>query len=196
MGYRARWLAVKNGDLGAALQAVRLRKESESHEAVYDPGHFALNMPGGWLVVIGDGHGAMDAVQPAHAQALSAGTEALHFYCDDTPMCASLAAYRDGKETWRLEHGGATGVRAPTISGAPPPLVAEVVERLQTKQRESGADDVDYLYEAAPEIGRALTGFRHDQTLPQGTVLPIVVLGEAKRPLSEKLRASLKRLFS
>ena len=102
MGYRCCWIAAKGVGLDAALSAMGLVHEEDSDEGVYDPGHYAVVMPGGWLVVIGDGRDALGDVQPEHAQKLSAGTEALHFFCDDTPMCASLAAYRDGREVWSL----------------------------------------------------------------------------------------------
>jgi hypothetical protein len=167
MGYRSRWMAVKKGNLALLLQAVGLRIESESLGPVYDPGHYAVNLPDGWLVVIGDGWDALETVQPAHARALSAGTEALHFYSDDTPMCASLRAYRDGREVWSLEHDGSIRPHATTVKGTPPSLVAEVMARLREKQEESGNDDVDYLYEAAPETALALVGFRHDRTLAE-----------------------------
>ena len=180
MGYRARWLAVKNVELPAALRTVGLRQESEEHGEVDDPGHYALKLPDAWLVVIGDGWDAMETVQPAHAFALSIGTEALHFYCDDTPMCASLRMYRDGMELWSLEHDCSNGPGAPVVSGAPPAIVAEVIARLRKKQDESGDSDVDHLYDAAPEIALALVGFRHDQTLSEGKRSPVFVLAPAR----------------
>lgn len=176
MGYRCRWLAVKNVELSAALEAVGLRQESASNEAVYDPGLYAVALPGGWLVVIGDGWDFMDMVHEADARGLSKGTESLHFYCDDTSMGASLVAYRDGTRVWTLEHDGSKGRGTSVVSGTPPPIAGEIVARLQERQRESGDKDVDYVYDAAPEIGLALTGFRHDQTLGNGGILPILVL--------------------
>ncbi len=43
------------------------------------------------------------------------------------------------------------------------------------EQRKAGKQ-VDYLYDAAPQIGLGLTGFRHDQTLSSGEHLPILLL--------------------
>lgn len=167
---------MKNVELRSALDVFGLRQESTSDEAVYDPGLYAVALPGGWLVVIGDGWDSMEAVTEAHARVLSKGTDALHFFCDDTSMCASLVAYGDGKTVWTLEHDGSNGPGTPAVSGTPPPLVGEIVVRLQKEQADSGRKDVDYVYDAAPEIGLALTGFRHDQTLGNGDVLPILVL--------------------
>lgn len=175
MGYRARWLAVKNVGLADLLAETGLRIESKIDEAVYDPGLYAVNLPGGWLVVMGDGWDWMDSIQPAQARALSKGTEALHFYTDDEPMNASLAAFRDGAKVWSLEHDRSKQERSPVITGSPPPLVATIVADLERQQAAAG-DDCELLYDAAPEIAKALVGFRHDQTLADGAVLPIFVL--------------------
>ena len=43
-------------------------------------------------------------------------------------------------------------------------------------QRAAKDPRVDHLYEAAPKIGLALTGFRHDETLGNGVYLPIHIL--------------------
>lgn len=176
MGYRARWLAVKNADPAEVLSTIGLRQDSESAEAIYDPGLYAVSMPGGWLVVIGDGWDFMNTVQEEHARALSKGTEALHFYCDDTSMGALLKAFCDGKEVWSLEHDGSNGPGTPVVTGKAPAVVGEIIAKCQAEQRASGRKDVDYVYDAAPEIGRVLTGFRHDQTLGNGEHLPILVL--------------------
>jgi hypothetical protein len=187
-------VALKDTDLLAALRLLGLREESLSQEPVYDTGHFAVSLPGGWLGVIGDGFEAMDTVQPSHARQLSVAGEALHFYCDDAAMCATLAAYRDGEEVWALRHDGSEGRGRPEISGAPPAIVGEIVRRLEAEQSaEASADvdesgdvgegddddesgEVDYLYDAPAEVALALIGFRHDQTLAAGAVLPISIL--------------------
>ena len=175
MGYRAGWLAVKNADLDVALSTIGLKQEGESNEAIYDPGHYAVQMPGGWLVVIGDGSDALDTVKPEHARALSKGTDALHFMCSDTSMYAVITAFRDGKKIWSLEHDGSNGVGAPVVAGNAPPLVGEIIAKCQAEQ-DAADEKVDHLSEAAPEIGRLLTGFRHDQTLGDGEHVPIFVL--------------------
>lgn len=174
MGFRASWLAVKTDDLAAVLGVVGLRQEHELHEAVYDTGHYALKLAS-WWVVIGDGSEAMHTVQEHHAPELSAGTEALYFTCNDTSMCARLVAFQDGQETWALDYDGSNGPGKNELSGAPPALVAKAIALAQEEQDKAGRQ-VDHLYDAAPEIGLALTGFRHDQTLGSGKHLPILVL--------------------
>lgn len=176
MGFRASWVAAKNVDLEAALAVVGLREEERLDEEVCDPGQYAVQMPDGWLVVIGDGSEFMDTVKPRHARELSRGTEALHFTCNDTTMCATLSAWKDGREVWGLEYVGVDGIATPSVSGTPPEIVGEVLARCASRQAEAGSNGPDYQYEAAAELGLALVGFRHDQTLFNADVLPISVL--------------------
>lgn len=172
MGYRSRWMAVKGLELDVALSALGLRVLSVSSEEIEDIGHYALHMPTGWLIVIGDGLDEMETVQPEHVKRLSVGTEALHFYCDDTPMSASLIYFQNGNEIWSLVHD----LPHPIVAGTPSALVKEIVAKLELEQHEAGDDGCDYVYDAAPEIGKAITGFRHDQTLAEGEFLPVYVL--------------------
>ncbi len=174
MGYRASWLAVKAGDLATVLDVVALSQKQELHEEVYDPGHYALKLEQ-WWIVIGDGSEAMHTMEEAHAKALSTGTEALFFTCNDTSMCARLVAFSGGKESWALDYDGSNGPGKNVVSGKPPAVVTQAIAKAEEEQRKAGKD-VDYAYDAAPEIGLALTGFRHDQTLSSGEHLPIFVL--------------------
>ena len=179
MGYRARWLAVKNADPAQVLRTIGLVQDSASSEAIYDPGHYALAMPGGWFVVIGDGADFMDTVEEEHARALSIGTESLHFSCDDTSMGALLKVFREGKEVWAVEYDGSNGPGTPVVTGTPPAVVGETIAKCRAAQHASGRKDVDHVYDAAAELGQVLTGFRHDQTLGDGEHLPILVLRPA-----------------
>jgi hypothetical protein len=190
VGYRARWLAVKGVKRPALLEALGLEQASETQEAVVDPGLYAVALPNGWQVVIGDGSDAMVAVQPRHAMQLSAGTDALHFFCDDTTMFASLIAFRDGAQRWSLVHSTPKGRGAAAVVGALPPVAKKIIAGLSA-ERASGSDwdDVDHLYDGAAQIGRALTGFRHDETLGDGECGPIAVL----RREVQKKRGSASR---
>lgn len=180
MGYRGTWVAVRGDRLEEALRVVGLRVEATLEEAQYDPGHWAVVMPGPWCVVFGDGSDAMFTVRRKHAKELSAGSEALFFTCNDTTMCAELECWRDGRLSWSIVHDGSEGRTSPTLTGEPPPIVHETIAALREEERAAGDDGVDYLYEAAPVVGLALTGFRHDQTLSNGDVLPIFALAPTR----------------
>ena len=191
MGYRASWCAVKNGDLPTALQTLGLIKTRESSEPVYDPGLYALSMPEGWLVVVGSGSPFIDAVRPEHAQALSTSGEALHFYCNDTGMYASLCAFRAGREVWSLDYdGGNAGT--PIVSGEAPNVVTDVLQACLSAQRE--ATDGDHVYDAAPQIGFELVRFRHDQTLSDRSHGPTSILEIAETEMRPK-QSWIRKLF-
>ncbi len=173
MGYRASWVAVKDVSLPTMLEVIGANDTGETIESADDPGLYAMALHGGFRVVIGDGRKAMRVVKERHAKALSVGSEALFFSCDDTTMCATLVRFANGREAWRLEHDGSNGPTRPTVTGEAPALVHQVIAQCEAKQ--AGKRDVDHLYDAAPRIGLTLVGFRHDQTLQDGEA-PVTVL--------------------
>lgn len=173
MGFRARWVAVQNVGLAPLLSRVGLREVSVSNEAIFDTGWYAVALPNHWMLLFGDGWDHMDDVTLEHAQALSRGTEALHFYTDDTPMSASLTSFKDGREVWALTHD----VAEASVRGEAPEVVTRTLEILRAQQAQASSN-VDVLYDAAAQIGLALIGFRHDQTLADAAVLPVHVLSK------------------
>jgi hypothetical protein len=178
LGYHARWLAVRNVDLSTCLSTIGLRQEAILEGPVVDPGWYSLEMPGGWRVVIGDGLHHPGLIEEACAKELSKGTQAVHFETSDAAMFASLVMYGDQQELWSIVHDGSNGNGEPVVTGDPPPIIGEILDKCRA-EKATGASNVDYLYEAAPEIAKALTGFRHDQTLGDGEHLPILVLEAA-----------------
>lgn len=175
MGYRARWLAVKNAEVATCLATTGLRQKASVEGEVCDPGLYCVQLPAGWRVVMGDGWDFMDLVDAGHAKQLSKGTDALFLSTDDTSMCARLAWLRDGQESWALEYDGSNGRSEPVVTGAPPPPVAQVIDACRARQA-GAAPDVDVMYEVVPEVAKALTGFRHDETLAEGQCGPGLVL--------------------
>lgn len=167
---------MKRRAVSAVLEALGFRVQAECNEAVYDPGLFAVALPNEWVVVFGDGSDELGTMQPEHGRAQSVGTEAVFFTCNDSSMCAAIRGYRDGEELWSLQHDGSQGPPSVALAGNPPSIVKETLARLQDEQRQSGEDDVDHVYDASPQIGLALTGFRHDETLSSGEHVPIFVL--------------------
>jgi hypothetical protein len=179
MGYRSSWVAIRGGNLASALKTLGLRVESESNEQIYDPGHYAVNTPQGFLIIMGDGSDEMETGQPEHAAKLSEGGEAI-FFTSDTTMCTTIAAFHNRIQTWSFDHQGSDGIQAPTVSGTLPELARAIVDDVVREQEEAD-DDVDIIYDGAPRIGLAITGFRHDQTLSSGEIFPVYVLEKASR---------------
>src|SRR5262245_34215183 len=106
MGYRCTWIASQGGSRDSVLPHRRLLRQSQSDEAVYDPGLYGLDLPTGWYLAIGDGWDFMEQLKEDQAAALSRNAEALFFYTDDTPMSTRLASYRHGSLAWAVTYDG------------------------------------------------------------------------------------------
>ena len=126
----------------------------------------------------------MDALEPALAARLSDRGEALVLFTDDSPMCADIASFVAGKAAWSLSYDGSNGISEPKVSGDMPKVAQAVLAKGREQQQAAGRANagVDHLYDAVAEVGRALVGFRHDQTLADGKRLPIFQLQVAGTP--------------
>jgi len=54
MGYRCRWIALRDRDRVDVFARLKLEVTGELNEEVYDTGLYAVDVDG-WLVLIGDG---------------------------------------------------------------------------------------------------------------------------------------------
>lgn len=177
MGYRCRWLATRTSDRADVLKRSGFEVTAELTEEVYDPGLYAVDVDG-WLVVVGDGWDFKDALEPALAARLSDRGEVIFVCTDDSPMCADVASFTLGTAAWSLSYDGSNGVSEPKIAGNLPDAAQGALATAREQQRVAGGAEagVDHIYDAVAEIGRALVGFRHDQTLADGKYLPIFQL--------------------
>jgi hypothetical protein len=175
MGFRCTWIASRGTSGDHALSQLRLARESQSNEPVYDPGLYGLALPTGWYLAIGDGWDYMEQLNEEQAAALSRDRETLFFYTDDTPMATRLASYRNGSLVWAITYDGSNGVGEPEMEGELPPIASDVLSRVRHEQEEEGGRSagVDCIYELTAEVARMLVGFRHDQTLGDGKIIPI-----------------------
>ena len=167
MGFRNSWVASR-APL-ASLLAKAAWRESGKEDDFLETGLYGLELPGGWAMVIGAGWDHMDKVKPSLA--VAAG-DALHLVQDDTSMIAVLSGFVDGQEQWSITYDGSDGVATPSFKGDVPPEAGAIWARCQAQQEAAGGKNagVDYHYELVPELGLALTGFRHDQDPPDGVM--------------------------
>ncbi|HLL21287.1 MAG TPA: hypothetical protein VK427_04105 [Kofleriaceae bacterium] len=178
MGYRCRWIALRGRDRDDVLAKLKFAIETELDEEVYDPGLYAVDV-GAWLVIIGDGWDYMDLVTRRAAARLSTRGEVLYLYTDDTPMSAELTSFVDGQVSWSLTYES-DGTYKPVVEGTLPPEGKPILGACLKAQKEAGPKaDTDHVYDVVAELGRALVGFRHDQTLSSGKYLPIYQLKAA-----------------
>jgi hypothetical protein len=159
MGWTSSWTAVENTDVREILSLLGVAETGELLDEWCDPGLCWLRV-GTWVVVLCDGFQNHQRITATEARALSAGRCVLHLEQSDFSMCDSLTCYLNGAVVWEIDHR-AGELSSPSIAGDPPPQLAGILT--EYRKRQAAADpSVDYLYEVVPELGRTLTGFRHD----------------------------------
>lgn len=177
MGFRCRWVAVRDGTRDDVLAQLQFAAKAQHDEAIYDTGLYAVDV-NGWVIVIGDGWDFMDLVQREHAAQLARRGEVVFFYADDSAMATELSSFSEGGLRWSFAYDGSDGPRAPQLEGdVPEAVTAALAAALDEKARATGEDaDLDYIYDVAAAAGLELLGFRHDQSLSSGKHLPIFEL--------------------
>jgi len=178
MGYRVSWIARQGTDTEQLLRFSRRALTGERHEFP-DLGWYLLEMPHvkpAWVLLIADGSDQFMELEPSHAQTLSEdGNETLYFICSDTVMATHMSYYRSGEGVWAIDYECEGDTQSPEILGQPPEVVLEMLARQKAIQAQD--DDADYLYDLTAEVGRALTGFRHDTPPATDDPEPFQVLG-------------------
>ncbi|HVJ16860.1 MAG TPA: hypothetical protein VM686_15575 [Polyangiaceae bacterium] len=132
---------------------------------------------GSWAILIADGSENFGALTGGDAQALSSdGAETLYFSCSDTTMTTELSCYRAGRRIWGIDYDPDEG--CVEFEGAMPQVAEQIRADLEARQdaADEANDSADHIYELTAEVGRALTGFRHDRTLDCAESTPFQVL--------------------
>ena len=114
---------------------------------------FALQA-NGWALLAGDGSDYLGRIEWDDAVAWSRETEVLYFATNDTVMVGGLSNLRGGEEVWAVSCDASGGDAPARGVGELPELVQRVLDA------ESDG------YEVPAEVGKALTGFRHDRAWP------------------------------
>jgi hypothetical protein len=159
MGWSSAWVAVEGADRDEVLRAVGCEDTGTVRQEWWGPGLVTARR-GVWVIVFADGRENRPRLSTHIARTLSLlGTRSVYLSQSDGDMQAEIRAYSAGAEDWALvHHSGKDGT--PWVTGAPPPILGAILEELRLR---GGDPRVDELYEAAPELGRALVGFRHDR---------------------------------
>lgn len=178
MGFTSKWTAVRADQGARVIAALGLRIADQvpasNTEYVEPHGCFGFTTNTGHYAIWASSRRNVGFIN--HDPAVSRGGEALFFETHDSSMCVELFHYTDGVQDWGLSYDGMNGVSEPRVFGDPPPAVKEVIDRQRAAQ--AAETDADHMYEIAPEVGRLLIGFRHDET-PYG--------GDGEEPLYDLL---------
>lgn len=162
MGFSQSWIAVNKDDCSYLLELMQLRKTAEFSECV-ENGANCIDMGNGWNVLIEEHVSGTpvfereDVIVP-----LSRRNELIVAFVEEHTMFSTCAAWRDGKQIWRLEHDAQKGLSHLVIEGQMPECFESI--RAENLKLQEGISDTDFVFEIPLAVGERMCGYKHDQT--------------------------------
>jgi hypothetical protein len=85
-------------------------------------------------------------------------------------MFSAAFGFRDGVQTWTVVHDPDQGMYSLATTGEPPPELDAIRTRLKSQQEAEGGEeaDVDFMFDAAPDLVAALSGYERNRGDPIG----------------------------
>lgn len=179
MGFRVSWLAHAAISPNLLLQLIDSEPKGERHDFP-DVGWYLLEMPDpAWTILIADGTDNFAKLNERIAQGFSCGgNETLFFWCSDTTMTSQLMCFRNGTKAWSIDFDCEDTTQALRLSGDLPDVVRETLSEM--KGLESDEEDGAEGYDLPADVGRKLTGFRHDMDVDHDEDEPFQLLSEPR----------------
>jgi len=120
-------------------------------------------LPSGWLIVFFNDSWP-EELEGENLERLSEGAELMAFVAEEGTMFSLSLGYVDGEHVWTITHDSNQGLEHLEVEGEPPSEFAAIRDRL-ARSLEEDQDPCDYLFDAPPELSKAVTGFRHDKRI-------------------------------
>ena len=182
MGFRVSWIAHSAISPNVLLQTLGSERTGERDEFP-DVGWYLLEMPDpAWTILIADGSANFAKLDESIAQSFSKeGNETLFFWCSDTMMTSQLMQFRDGKKVWSIDFDCEARGQELRLSGDLP----KIVQAAHANMTEMESDDEEGAegYELPADMGKELTGFRHDMDVDTDDDEPFQVITEPTRTI-------------
>ena len=159
MGFHVSWIAVQGRTPEAARAELGLAATAE-REFLPESDITGVELPSGWYLVFFNDP-LPGELQDTTLRALSQDAEVVACVVEEASMVSLARGYAGGRRTWEVVHDAGQGLEHLAIEGDPPPALAGIHARLLEEAR-SGAG-ADYVFDVPAELGKALTGFRHDE---------------------------------
>ncbi len=180
MGFSIAWISVKGQPKEFVLEQMGLRPTGNFDETFNGPTD-GVPLPGGWYTVIGQGCDyAFKQMQAIRR--ISQVADIVIVGVEEHVMSAYAEYWSNGKQMWWLCHNASDGPNHLDTSGQLPPEFTAVRSELEEKQQSEG--DADYIFDIPVELAKRITGFRHDEDLPELGARPyeeLSPIGQAKR---------------
>lgn len=160
------WLAIRGKTKSAIHDELGLVSTNEYEEIPEYPICGAA-LPSDWYLVVYNDEFFDDDRKLAR---LSHDSEIVRTFIEEHCMTSSTELWLNGKTTWSIIHEASEGIEHLEVSGTPPADFSDIRDSLFAKQNqhsEKDSWDVDYIFNVPVDMARSITGFCHDECLPE-----------------------------
>ena len=166
MGFSLEWLAIKDASADQVCAALGVERTGAFGDALSAP-IMGVALPSGhYLVLVDDRSREVVMLHDSFVDDPGLENEVLSFACNDGIMMTALQSWTNGNCNWIVSRWEPN--EDCELEGPVPEAFHEINAKLQAKQQNS--QDADYIYDATAELGKALTGFRHDEAFDDPTL--------------------------
>jgi len=158
MGFRQRWIAMRDIDADEAVKQLALRRTGEFEESPESP-ITGAKLASGWYIVVFD---QKQSACPDYDLARTGVDVVTCELCETTMTCQS-EAWADGSRTWAMSHDPDHGITDLRVDGTPPPHFAALRDELAAKQAAEPKDEVDYFFDLPTRTAGQFVGYQHDR---------------------------------
>jgi len=163
MGNALSWIAIKDGSaerINPLLGLLPTGKFEEIPESEID----AAELPKRWYLVVFNNQQIDDRI----LQKVSSSEEVVHCFVEEHVMVSSVEGWHNGKKKWSAVHDSQKGMLHLETFGNCPESLMVIHQRMNALATAQSGDQakVDFIFDVPVEVGRELTGFRHDQDIP------------------------------
>jgi hypothetical protein len=162
MGFSLSWLAVRGKDRADVLKALEVSGTGSYSEVPDSPLQGAL-LSNGWYLVLANRYDF--AEEEAPLADLSKGSEIVTCSVEEHVTRSSATGWKRGTLLWSIFHDAEEGHESLHEEGNLPPIFFDIRDNLLGAQRNDS--EVDYIFEVPIQVAEAITGFKHDQDVPE-----------------------------
>lgn len=157
MGFAISWLAIRDSKEDSVLDVLGLEKTGEKEEIAES--EWSTTRVGDWTVIWSD------RFEPKKFRDAGSKLKGEVIICDveEHVMFASVAAFRDGTQSWRIVHDAQQASDHLLVEGAPPKSLPTV--QMEQFARVSEDREVDFIFDIPIRVAQELVGFRYDEAV-------------------------------
>lgn len=166
MGFRLTTIQITGKDRNAIWRLLGVRPSGTIWPYPVEGVSGRVRPDGPYLIVAMDDKGRH--AEPDRLRALSDSADLLVCQIHEGCMWSRAAGWRNGEQIWAIEHASEEGLRHFDVVGEPPAQMAAIREACEGRQASErpGAFGVNHIFDIAPTLYTALTGYRYDRVDP------------------------------